>query len=88
MRHIPHVAALAIVGWYLMLPPPGLVGTRRSFAPLLEWKLIDEFDSKTTCQQMRLKLIERMPDSEIDTARCFSGEDFHPTPEPKHKVVG
>jgi len=87
MRNIPHIAAFAIVAWYLMLPPPALTGERLFYAPLLEWKLVDEFDSKSACQQMRLKLIERMPDSGIDTARCLSGDDFHPSPEPKRKVV-
>ena len=88
MRHIPHIAALAIVGWYLMLPPRGTMGQRLFFAPLLDWKLIDEFDSERACQEMRFKLIERMPESGIDTARCFSGDDFHPSQEPKRKVVG
>ena len=88
MRNIPHIAALAIVGWYLMLPPPGQMGQRLFFAPILEWKLIDEFDSERACHEMRLKLIERMPDTGIYTAHCFSSDDFHPSPEPKRKIVG
>ena len=87
MRHIPHITALAIVGWYLMLPPQAVRGERLFYAPLSDWKLIDEFDSERACQEMRLKLIERMPTSEIDFARCLSGDDFYPTPEPKPKVV-
>jgi hypothetical protein len=88
MRHIPHIAALAIVSWYLMLPPPGTMGDRIFYAPLSDWKLIDQFDSERACHEMRLKLIKRMPNTDIDFARCLSGDDFYPMPEPKPKVVG
>jgi hypothetical protein len=54
-----HAAALALIVWYLMLPPPAPSGGRLIFEPLSEWKLIETFDSKNACQQMRSKLIEQ-----------------------------
>ena len=88
MRHMPQVAALAIVGWYLMLPPPGTMGDRIFYAPLSDWKLLDQFDSERACHEMRLKLIKRMRNTDIDFARCLSGDDFYPAPVTKPKVVG
>jgi hypothetical protein len=76
-----HAAALAFVAWYLMLPPPNLYGQRLAFEPLSDWKLIDEFDSESACRQMRARLIERMPGTEIDTARCVPSDDPNLLPE-------
>jgi hypothetical protein len=82
---VSHTAELALVGWYLMLPPPALGGRRLIYEPLSEWKLIETFDSEKTCQQTLTKLIERMPDSGIDTARCVPSEYLTPD---KPEVVG
>lgn len=70
-----HAAAFAIVGWYLMVPPPAGGGNRLSYEPLSEWELIDTFDSRQACEQMRDELIRRMPASAMDTSRCISSDD-------------
>ena len=85
---IGHSTALALVGWYLMLPPT--VDRDRAFiyAPLSEWKLIEKFDSEGACEQMRTKLVERMPDSAIDTTRCVPSETPFLNPQGQPKIVG
>src|SRR6266481_491632 len=79
-----HAAALAFGAWYLILPPLGRSGKRLIDAPLLDWKRVDEFDSESTCLQMRAKLIESMRGTEIDTALCVpSGvRDLAPGQQP------
>ena len=79
-----HAAALALAVGYLILPPPAPSGKRLIDAPLSDWKSTDEFDSQSTCQQMRAKLIESMPNTEIDTALCVPGgvQDLVPGQEP------
>ena len=49
-----HAAALALVGWYLMMPPiKGLPDCARidSNAPLLRWEHIASFDNAQACQE-------------------------------------
>jgi hypothetical protein len=79
-----HAAALGLAVWYLILPPPAPSGRRLTDAPLSDWKSIDEFDSQSTCLQMRAKLIASMPRTEIDTSLCVPGgvPDLAPGQEP------
>ena len=47
-----HAAALALVGWYLMVPPcamKGKVWTFSSDAPIHQWKVEDPFDRAADC---------------------------------------
>jgi hypothetical protein len=48
-----HAVALALVGWYLMLPPRLHMRTARptfsADAPLREWKVVQPFDKATDC---------------------------------------
>jgi hypothetical protein len=70
-----HAVALALVGWYLMMPPPLYHhGGKETVAPLSEWKVIDKFASKGECEEARSKLIERMGTS-IKSANCISSDD-------------
>jgi len=49
-------AALALVGWYLMLPPEqGGQGSFNPSAPLREWFLAGSFDTPDACQQRQTK---------------------------------
>jgi hypothetical protein len=54
----------------MILPPPSTSGQRLRKAPLWDWKRVDEFDSESACRQALAKLIEDMPNSGMDTARC------------------
>jgi hypothetical protein len=56
---IRHAAALALVGWYLMLPPLG--SSEKNFpvasdAPIVQWTNSGSFDSAKECEIERKKL--------------------------------
>jgi hypothetical protein len=64
---IRHVAALALVGWYLMLPPPptdssdserAMMGNAKVLlgAPLSLWAVYDSYDTAIECRRARDKL--------------------------------
>ena len=68
--NLHHRAACVLVSWFIILPPPSTSRHRLINAPLWDWKRVDEFESESACRQMLAKLIARMPDSGMDTARC------------------
>jgi hypothetical protein len=47
-----HAAALALVGWYVMVPPLG-----KLHDPLSAWLMVKVFDSADECQSYRDKLV-------------------------------
>ena len=47
-----HAAALALVGWYLMVPPP-YSERARSLLPLSEWSIYKTFESADACTFFR-----------------------------------
>lgn len=65
-----HAAALALVGWYLMLP---LAADR--YAPISEWAHVDSFDTATECRKAAYQNIERVKKkgdhAQIDRAMAF-----------------
>jgi hypothetical protein len=55
-----HAAALALVGWYLMLPPTHLsnghlVGDTKT--PFSDWTTLGSFDTAHECAKYQMKLI-------------------------------
>src|SRR5260370_27081450 len=53
-----NAAALALVGWYLMMPPindKSLVAD----APLSTWKIVNSFDAAPDCENSRSSLLEQ-----------------------------
>ena len=44
-----HAAALALAGWYLMLPPVSGIGVVRGDAPLSQWSIDGSYDSARDC---------------------------------------
>ena len=48
-----YAAALALVGWYLMLPPWSGPGKFNDKAPILEWQQAGAFDSASECERDR-----------------------------------
>lgn len=48
-----HIAAIALVGWYLMMPPWGKLN-----APLSEWVIYQSFDSAEVCAVARKSLVD------------------------------
>ncbi len=69
------IAALPLLGWYLMLPPDAGGGNRLSYESLYKWTIVDTFTSQSACQDARAKLMKRMPKTAIDTSRCVSSDD-------------
>lgn len=59
-----HAAALALVGWYLMLPPtagvPGfpLQRTPNDNAPLSKWTVLQAYDSAAACNARQSTLFK------------------------------
>jgi len=51
-----HVAALALVAWFLMMPPPRTVGDHfetNFYAPLSKWTKLRRFDLQSQCETTR-----------------------------------
>ena len=50
-----HFAALALLGWYLMLPPASSLDpdspTYLAKASLSQWKTVKQYDSKLECEE-------------------------------------
>jgi hypothetical protein len=59
--NLRHAAALALVGWYLMIAPPSPDHTALvPSAPLSQWKLDGSYDTAAQCMKARSKVIERL----------------------------
>lgn len=62
-----YAAALALVGWYLMVPPdhPRLDNPNerafawQSYAPLARWQIVDSFDSVIDCKRAKQEMLDR-----------------------------
>lgn len=69
-----HAAALALVGWYLMVPHPYFIGI-----PIANWQRRAVFDTKAQCQTERLKLIQHPPKNlsypSWNQPQCVSSDD-------------
>jgi hypothetical protein len=82
---VRHATALALVGWYLMIPP-GQPGKKQLTpdvnAPLSEWSIQSSFDTAAECteaQQQLHKDISKSEDSATSTellmATCIATDD-------------
>ncbi len=54
-----HAAALALVGWYLMTPPPQKLGDNADNLSFGRWGIQQSFDSATACERARKLTISR-----------------------------
>jgi hypothetical protein len=52
-----HVAALAVIGWYLLMPPPYWSKTNPRNAPLSQWTVFGHYDTAQECSDERTKMI-------------------------------
>jgi len=67
VTNLRHVAALALVGWYLMAPPTlSIDGTSdiktgrwwaKTDAPIRDWQILESLDSANDCEGMRTKIV-------------------------------
>jgi len=52
--NLRHAAALALVGWYLMVPQPDAPGKApNANAPLSQWNQMGAFDNASNCEKER-----------------------------------
>ena len=58
MMRLRHTTALALVAWYLMLPPISLRGVDVS-APLPKWTMYQDYDSFLSCTVAETELHNR-----------------------------
>ena len=74
---LPHSAALALVGWYLMTPP-FQAGALMSDAPLSAWSQADAFDTASACNvpKVALQKAAHAPGAAERTARGYAKD--HP----------
>ena len=78
--NLRHAAALALVGWYLMVPPISRQGEFLDNAPLSKWTLLDSMDSASDCNaeasrsDMRSKS-EIRRNVKIDHSKCMASDD-------------
>jgi hypothetical protein len=56
-----HAAALALVGWYLMIPPSEDVASdlATGLEPLRFWFRVGSFDSANACEQGRQMMVDK-----------------------------
>lgn len=69
---VRHAAALALAGWYLMVPPysSGRTGIRFDFdAPLINWQLARSFDSAEDCEAFKLEALKVSTEQGIKRSR-------------------
>jgi len=77
-----HAAALALVGWYLMVPPLFKHGVNVN-APVSEWDHRQAFDTADACEKARVGLYHCgavLNGAERGTVMQACGFDSHPRP--------
>jgi hypothetical protein len=74
-----HAAALALVGWYLLVPPSAfrVSDLASGLEPLSQWLQIGSFDSANACEQGRRMMIDRfMADLQRDSGNATAVHGF------------
>jgi hypothetical protein len=74
----PHAAALALVGWYLMVPPFSAKDVSYD-KPLSDWQPVDNYSTKTECEEGKRVTVEKMT--------AFFAEAYKIPPTPKLKAL-
>jgi hypothetical protein len=57
-----HAAALALVGWYLMMPPRDHANRQYAdtSAPMSQWQQLAAYDSADKCEEAKLKFYKAL----------------------------
>ena len=80
MRYL-HVAALALLGWYVIMPPASSPDPN---VPLSQWKIVKKFESELECKEQEefWHLYAKQPPNNYDWARnprsyaqCVASDD-------------
>jgi hypothetical protein len=76
-----HAAALALVGWYLMVPPFQRGGVNLD-APLRSWRLFGSYDTANDCEDDHLEMVEKSKHAApsghliMELAQCIASDDL------------
>lgn len=75
-----HATGLAILAWYLMIPPIGVDNKVDARAQLLEWRRSVKFDSEQQCEESLKDLIQHptTPDEYQAAAKATLKARMHP----------
>jgi hypothetical protein len=65
---VRHATALALAGWYLMMPPANQLG-----APLSQWKTLESFDSASQCRDWLMDFQRRATSDQKQIAGKVAG---------------
>ena len=76
--NLRHVAALALVGWYLMVPPFSAKGVSDD-RPLSNWQPVDSYGTLAECEAGKRETVQQM-------TQLFA-EAFKIAPTPKLKAL-
>jgi hypothetical protein len=57
-----HAAALALIGWYLMLPPVDRNNRVLDNLPIGKWDAVDSYDVASDCRDANLDFFRRVKD--------------------------
>jgi hypothetical protein len=90
-----HAAALALVGWYLLVPPPKSLCNQTAdlHAPLSKWVTVEKYASAGTCSEGLSddRYLAQHPRSSAFASkvfaygRCIASDDPHLNPRLKEK---
>ncbi|HWN58602.1 MAG TPA: hypothetical protein VNO74_10910, partial [Methylomirabilota bacterium] len=75
-----HAAALALVGWYLMVPPIANNGRVDADVPLLRWWKFEKLDSAQECETILLEMQQPPPTEEDRRSSSRAALELRHTP--------
>jgi hypothetical protein len=80
-----HAAALALVGWYLMVPPLHKSGvwTRFWYGQFADWNTVNSFDSAKECEDYRRQMIAAAQNSSKHAVSEYPPADAQALPDGK-----
>jgi hypothetical protein len=87
--NLRHAAALALLGWYLMMPPPysADVHSLDESAPMTSWTQLSAFDTAKECEDYKLEFhlrLEKKDKARADyenSAACVESTDLRFKPK-------
>jgi hypothetical protein len=71
-------AALALAGWYLMVPPVNANHHPDDAAPISAWKILDSFDKADECRGKLSEMKKQKSDADM---HCVEIDDYLRKPQ-------
>jgi hypothetical protein len=71
-----HAAALALLGWYLMMPPRDTKGVLQLHSPLRKWKRAASYKTANECEVGKFKALDANGNGSIFLeSKCIASDD-------------